>query len=52
MIRALKSRLFWWRFQRSYNKAIADARARHASTREIRARQQATLHAALAGGKR
>jgi hypothetical protein len=53
VIRYLRSRLFYWRFQRSARRAIANAQERHRATAPIRARQQATLHAALsAGGKR
>lgn len=51
MIARLRSYLFWHRFQRSYAKAIKAAQERHKSTETIRAARQATLHAALAGGK-
>jgi len=52
MIRAIRSWLFYRRFQASYAKAIKAAQERHQSTETIRAARQATLHAALAGGKR
>lgn len=52
MIARLRSYLFWHRFQRSYAKAIKAAQERHATTRALIAARQATLHAALAGGKR
>lgn len=52
MIARLRSWLLYRRFQASYAKAIKAAQERHASTRALVEARQATLHAALAGGKR
>lgn len=51
MLARFRSWLFWRRFQRSTAKALSEARARHACTREIRARQRATVNAALRAGR-